>query len=71
MNKHPYSGSMLPMDRASEGRSSIECRTWIPVPPIESVPALIVVAPVYVFVPERVWVPDDNVNLPVPDITPE
>ena len=43
----------------------------LPAPPIESVPALIVVAPVYVFAPERVWVPDDNVNPPVPDITPE
>ena len=39
--------------------------------PAVNVPPLIVVAPVYVFAPERVWVPDDNVNPPVPDITPE
>ena len=42
-----------------------------PVPDKASVPALIVVAPVYVFATERVWVPDDNVNPPVPEITPE
>ena len=42
-----------------------------PLPESASVPALIVVTPVYVFAPERVWLPDDNVNPPVPDITPE
>ncbi|EDS99748.1 conserved hypothetical protein [Burkholderia ambifaria IOP40-10] len=43
----------------------------LPLPPIASVPLLIVVAPVYVLVPVSVSVPvPDSVNPPVPPITP-
>ncbi len=43
----------------------------LPLPPIASVPLLIVVAPVYVLVPVNVSVPvPDSVNPPVPPITP-
>ena len=43
----------------------------LPAPPIESVPALIVVAPVYVFAPDNVNVPAVKTRLPsVPPMEP-
>ena len=68
-----------PIDCANEPRAKIAPEPIVTAVDDESVlarpavkvPPLIVVAPVYVLTPERVWVPDDKVKPPVPDITPE
>ena len=36
-----------------------------------SCPALMVVPPVYVFVPERTWFPPSTMRAPVPEMVPE